>query len=213
MKYKLIIFDLDGTILNTLADLMASCNYALAAYQLPSITLEQTKSYIGNGIKSLMLQASNQSSQIEELLKLFKSYYSQHYSVLTMPYEGISEVFEYCKENGIYIGVLTNKVEDIAVKLIEKHFPNTMDFVYGEIPNRPRKPDPTFLNSILKQYGVASNQVLYVGDSEVDVLVCENAKIDGIFVSYGYRDKVALQKLTSRIVDSAKQLKESIGEK
>lgn len=212
MKYKLIIFDLDGTILNTLQDLCASTNAALEAYHLPHISLEQTREYIGNGIKNLLLQASKNSENIDDILCFFKEYYKTHYNDFTQPYEGIQTVFEFCKKNHILIGVLTNKVEDIAVHLIETHFPNTMEFIYGEIKDRPRKPNPSFLLSILKKYNMKREDLLYIGDSEVDIETCKNAGIDGLFVTYGFRSKEQLEKLTSRLIDSPVKIIDYLGE-
>lgn len=213
MKYKLVVFDLDGTILNTLEDLKVSCNYALKQFNLPSITLEQTQSYIGNGIRNLLLLASNHNSQIEEILISFKTYYASHYNDFTSKYEGVDEVLKFCKEKKIHIGVLTNKVEDIAIKLVEEHFPKQMEFIYGEVVGRPRKPDASFLLTIIEQYGLKKEEVLYVGDSEVDVKTSLNAGIDGVFVSYGFRSKDILSTLTTKIVDIPLELLNYLGEK
>ncbi|MDE6408388.1 MAG: HAD family hydrolase [Anaeroplasmataceae bacterium] len=212
MKYKLVIFDLDGTILNTLEDLKEACNFALKQFHLQPINLEQTKSYIGNGIRNLLLLASQNSLFIDDILVSFKAYYSLHYNDFTRKYEGIDEVLNYCKNNDILVGVLTNKVEDIARKLVEEHFPNQMEFIYGEVTGRSRKPDASFLLSVLEQYSLKKEEVLYVGDSEVDITTCNNALIDGVFVSYGFRSKEVLSKLTNRIVDTPLGLLKYIGE-
>lgn len=212
MKYKLVIFDLDGTILNTLEDLKEASNYALKQFNLPSITLEQTESYIGNGIRNLLLLASNHSFQIDDILISFKAYYASHYNDFTSKYEGIDEVLKFCKERNIHIGVLTNKVEDIAIKLVEEHFPKEMEFIFGEIIGRPRKPDVSFLLSVIEQYGLNKEEVLYIGDSEVDVKTSLNAGIDGVFVSYGFRSREVLSTLTKRIVDTPLELLKYIGE-
>ncbi|MDE7264339.1 MAG: HAD family hydrolase [Anaeroplasmataceae bacterium] len=212
MKYKLVIFDLDGTILNTIGDLWSSCNYALEIKGLPSVTIEQVKSYIGNGIKNLMQLASKNRGNVEELLDDFKFHYQKNYNALTKPYDGIEDVFAFCKEKGIFIGVLTNKVEEIARKLVEEHFPKIMTFVYGEVTGRPRKPDPTFLLKLISAYGLSKDEVLYIGDSEVDIKTCKQAKIDGLFVSYGYRKKEELLKETSWVVDHPKEIIQYLGE-
>lgn len=206
MKYKLVIFDLDGTILNTLRDLMEACNFALKKFHLPLISLEQTQRYIGHGIRNLLLSASNYSPQIDQIVKVFKSYYAIHYNDYTKKYAGIEDVFSFCRKKNIIIGVLTNKVEDIAKNLIEAHFPKTFDFVYGEVEGRARKPNPSFLLSILKQYGCRKEEALYIGDSEVDIEVCKNACIDGVFVAYGFRRKEILSGLTKCIIDTPKEL-------
>lgn len=212
MKYNMVIFDLDGTILNTLEDLKEACNYALKKYKLSPITLEQTKSYIGNGIRNLLISASNNNEHIDEILIAFKEYYSKHYNDFTTRYEGIDTVFQYCKERDIHIGVLTNKVEDIARKIVEEQFPNQMEFIYGEVLGRPRKPDASFLLSIIEIYGYKKEEVLYVGDSEVDVVTCKNARIDGVFVSYGFRSKDVLLAISDCVVDNPLALLKYIGE-
>lgn len=213
MNYKLVVFDLDGTILNTLEDLKEACNYALKKFNLPSITLEQTESYIGNGIRNLLLLASNHNPQIDEILISFKAYYASHFNDFTTKYEGIDEVLKFCKEKKVHIGVLTNKVEDIAIKLVEAHFPKQMEFICGEVVGRPRKPDASFLLSIVEQYGLKKEEVLYIGDSEVDVKTSLNADIDGVFVSYGFRSKEILSTLTTRIVDTPLEILNYLGEK
>lgn len=211
MKYKMIIFDLDGTLLNTLEDLRSACNYALSSFHLDEISLEQAQVYIGNGIKNLMLQASNYSPLIDHLLQKFKEYYKEYYNDRTKSYDGVHEMLSYCKATGMKIGVFTNKVEDIAVPLIQSHFPNQMDFIYGEVKDRPRKPDPTFINEILERYCLSKEEVLYVGDSEVDIQLCENAKLDGVFVSYGFREKSRLMELSKYIVDDPLEIIKYLG--
>ncbi|MDE7385002.1 MAG: HAD family hydrolase, partial [Anaeroplasmataceae bacterium] len=195
-----------------LEDLKEACNYALKQFELHPISLEQAQSYIGNGIRNLLLLASQNSLYLDEILISFKAYYSKHYNDFTIQYEGIEEVIKYCKNNGIHIGVLTNKVEDIAKSLVEEHFPNQMEFIYGEVAGRPRKPDSSFLISIIEQYRLKKEDVLYIGDSEVDVKTCLNAGIDGLFVSYGFRSRESLSKITTNLVDTPLELLKFIGE-
>ncbi len=201
MKYKMIIFDLDGTILDTITDLNNACNYALQKFNLEPVSLDVTRKFIGNGIKNLIYESSNHSPLTAELLKEFKSYYASHFNDYTKPYKEVSELIDYCLEHGLIVGVYSNKVEDIAVKLCDKHFPNKFAFVYGDVEGRLRKPDSSFLTALIKQYGLTNKNVVYVGDSEVDIKTCQNALIDGIFVSYGFRSKAELIKLSNQVVD------------
>lgn len=201
MKYKLIIFDLDGTLLNTLEDLKISANYALEKYNLNKISLEDTRNFIGNGIRNLLIQASNNNENIDAIVKIFKEYYSLHYNDFTTKYYEIDKVLIELKNRGYILGVLTNKVEDIAVKLIEEHFNGIFDFVYGEADNRLKKPDPTFLLEIINNYNLNTRDVLYIGDSDVDVKTTINANITGLFVAYGYRDKNKLISLSDNLID------------
>lgn len=206
MKYKMIVFDLDGTLLNTLADLKEACNYALKQYNFPMITLEQTRKYLGHGITHLISSACSNSDQSAEILKDFKKYYENHYNNFTRKYEGIQDVINYCLDNNIKIGVLTNKVEDIAINLIKDHFKDDFLFVYGDVENRKRKPNPDFLNELIDKHGLTHEEVLYVGDSEVDYLTSVNAKIDCLLVTYGFRTEEELKELSCLKVANPKDI-------
>lgn len=186
MKYKLVIFDLDGTLLDTIDDLTEACNYALKSFGLKEISSLQTKSYLGNGIKNLVLRASNNHPQLESILEEFRKYYQIHFNDKTKPYPGIKSVIDYLKGQNIIIGVLSNKVENIAYKLIKAHFNDDFNFIYGDVIGRNRKPDPSFLLEIIKNQNIALDEVLFIGDSMVDVGTAKNAKVAGLYVSYGY---------------------------
>ena len=201
--YELVIFDLDGTILNTLEDLLQSCNYVLTKYNLNTVTLEDVRKNIGWGIRHLIYELSNHSQYIDDMFNEYKDYYSKHYNDYTKPYEGINEVLDYCITNKIRIGVYTNKVEDIARDLCDYHFKDKFEFVYGDVQNRVRKPEPSFLQSVLSELGVDINKVLYIGDSEVDIKTANNVGIDGLFLSYGYRPKEELLRHSNNIIDNA----------
>lgn len=211
MKYKMIIFDLDGTLCDTLEDLLDACNYALSQCGLPSITLEQTRSFVGNGIKNLLLRASNSQGNIEKLLFHFKEFYSKNCVVHTVPYPHIEDVLKYCKDRNLRIGVLTNKVESLAQHIIDVLFGNIFDFVYGEVEGRAKKPEATFLLEIIKSHGFKPEEVLYIGDSEVDIKTSENASVSGVFVSYGFRSKNELLSYTKNIVEEPLDLIQFIG--
>lgn len=206
MKYKMIVFDLDGTLLNTLTDLKEACNYALKQYNFPMITLEQTRKYLGHGITHLISSACSNSDQSAEILKDFKKYYENHYNNFTKKYEGIQDVINYCLDNNIKIGVLTNKVEDIAINLIKDHFKDDFLFVYGDVENRKRKPNPDFLNELIDKHGLTHEEVLYVGDSEVDYLTSVNAKIDCLLVTYGFRTEEELKEFSCLKVANPKDI-------
>lgn len=207
MKYKMVVFDLDGTILNTIEDLRNAVNYSLSSFGLSSIDINQTKTFLGHGIRFLMQKASNNHPEDIKLLNAFKTYYYEHYNDFTKPYDGIREVLDFCKENGIKIGVLTNKVEEVAVKLCDAHFNKDFLFVYGDIEGRKRKPDPEMLIKIMNEYNITNEQILYVGDSEVDYDTALNAKCDICLCGYGFRDK---DELTARygniVVNEAREI-------
>lgn len=194
MKYKMVVFDLDGTILDTIRDLCNSCNAALREYDLPLIDVNQTKAFLGFGIRRLIQSASGGDSRLDELLNAFVKHYSVHYNDYTKPFNGIKDVFDYCHKNSIMIGVLTNKVEDIAQKLCDAHFKNDFLFIYGDVEGRSRKPNPDMINKILLDYKLSNSDFLYVGDSEVDMKVSINANVDCVLLTYGFRNKEDLIK-------------------
>lgn len=206
MNYKMIIFDLDGTILNTIEDLCASCNAAFLKYDIKPIDVPTTMKHLGHGIRHLVYETSGHSLLIEELLSTFKKYYAAHYNDYTKPYEGIISLLDWCLAQSIQIGVLTNKVEDIALKLCSAHFGSRFQFVYGEKEGRKRKPDPTFLLELIDSYHLKKDEVIYIGDSEVDIETCNNAGILGLFVDYGFRSKEELLKKTDILFDSPQQI-------
>ena len=201
--YKLVIFDLDGTILNTLEDLLQSCNYVLSKHDLNSIVLEDVRKNIGWGIRHLIYEVSNHSEYTDIMFDEFKEFYSEHYNDFTHPYDGVNEVIDYCLNNNIRIGVYTNKVEDIAQDLCNYHFKDKFEFVYGNLENRVRKPDSSFIVKVIEDLGFNKSEVLYIGDSEVDINTANNAGFDGLFLSYGYRPKEELLRYSNNIIDNA----------
>ena len=201
--FKLVIFDLDGTILNTLEDLLQSCNYVLSKYNLENVTLEEVRKNIGWGIRHLIYEVSKHSEYTDQMFEEYKNYYSEHYNDFTHPYEGVNEVIDYCLNNNIRIGVYTNKVEDIAQDLCNYHFKDKFEFVYGNLESRVRKPDPSFINGVIEELGFDKSEVLYIGDSEVDINTANNAGINGLYLSYGYRPKEELLRYTNNIIDNA----------
>ena len=201
--YKLVIFDLDGTILNTLEDLLQSCNHVLSKYNLDEITLEDVRKNIGWGIRHLIYEVSKHSEYTDQMFGEFKEFYSKHYNDFTHPYDGINEVIDYCLNNNIRLGVYTNKVEDIAVDLCNYHFKDKFEFVYGNLETRVRKPDPSFIVKVIDDLGFDKSEVLYIGDSEVDINTANNAGVNGLFLSYGYRPKEELLRYSNNIVDNA----------
>ena len=201
--YKIVIFDLDGTILNTLEDLLQSCNFVLSKHKLRNIKLEDVRKNIGWGIRHLIYEVSNHSEYTDIMFDEFKEFYSEHYNDFTHPYDGINEVIDYCLNNSIRIGVYTNKVEDIAQDLCNYHFKDKFEFVYGNLENRVRKPDPSFIVKVIEDLGFNKSEVLYIGDSEVDINTANNAGFDGLFLSYGYRPKEELLRYSNNIIDNA----------
>lgn len=206
MKYELVIFDLDGTILNTLEDLQQSCNYVLSKYNLNKVTLEDVRKNIGWGIRHLIYELSNHSEYIDQMFEEYKKYYSLHFNDFTKPYDDINKVIDFCLNNNIRIGVYTNKVESIAKTLCDYHFNGKFEFVYGDVLGRVRKPEASFIESVIEELKIEKEKILYIGDSEVDIKTAENANIDGLFVTYGYRPKEELFKYSDKIIDKVLEI-------
>lgn len=203
---KMIIFDLDGTLLNTLTTLKDTLNCALTAANLPNVSLKQTSDMIGRGIRNLILQASNNDERIDYMYDVFMDYYRENYLVNTFPYEGIVEVVNKLKEKYI-LGVISNKNGEISQKLIEHFFPNKFDFIIGDRMGFPRKPDPTVINYIMEKYGLTTADFIYIGDSEVDVQTIKNANLNGLVVCYGFRSEDYLRKMwDGPLLESPKEI-------
>lgn len=192
MKYKAIIWDLDGTLLNTLEDLMDSVNYALSRKNMNNITLEQTRKYVGNGIANLVKRAAGENvseTTLEELLKDFKHYYDIHSKDKTAPYDGIIPLLKELKADGYKMAIVSNKIHSAVGQLAEEYFPNLMDVAIGEMENVPRKPAPDMIYKAIEALGIQKEDAIFIGDSEVDVATGLNAGIDMLTVLWGFRDE------------------------
>lgn len=187
-----IIFDLDGTLLNTLGDLTDSVNIALEKFGLPVCTMEEVQSFVGNGLRNLMLQAVEEGeafSEFEELFAFFKEYYRTHCNIKTAPYEGILDLMKELKGRNIKMAIVSNKIDSGVKELNEKFFAEYTDAAIGEREGIARKPAPDSVNEAIRLLGVEKEHVLYVGDSDVDILTARNADIRCISVTWGFRDE------------------------
>lgn len=192
MKYKAIIWDLDGTLLNTLEDLMDSVNYALSNKNMPNITLEQTRKYVGNGVARLVRLAApvgTSDEQVDELLTDFRFYYDRHSKDKTKPYNGILELLTDLKAKGYKMSIVSNKINVAVGQLAEEYFPGLIDVAIGETDNTPRKPAPDMIYKAIDKLGVNKQDAVFIGDSEVDVATGLNAGINMLTVLWGFRDK------------------------
>ncbi len=206
MKLNSVVFDLDGTLLDTLGDLRDSVNYALEKNGLPKRTTEEIRSFVGNGIRLLIERSvpENTSSEITDKCFLdFKEYYKDHSSILTKAYDGVIDLLTTLKEKGIKIAVVSNKA-DFAVKtLMEDYFMGLYDCAYGERAGVERKPAPDSVFGAISEMGGDIENTVYIGDSEVDVDTAKNANLPCIAVTWGFRDKEVLESLNPEyIVDS-----------
>ena len=193
--YKLMIFDLDGTILATLDDLRNSVNYALDTLGYPTRSYAEVRAFVGNGMLNLIKRSAPEGTtedEIQNILNVFRNHYAEHKSDCTKPYTGIEKVLDDLKKQGAILTVLSNKDDDAVGVLCEKYFPNVFDFTAGNRADRKRKPDPESVHAIIDKYGLTTRDAVYIGDSEVDVLTAKNADVDCIAVSWGFRDREVL---------------------
>ena len=209
-----ILFDLDGTILDTLEDLRDAVNYAISEFGFEKISKEDVRKNIGNGILMLIKRCVNFNlNNIDLMHQRFKDYYFKNCNVHTKPYPGIYELLDYIKENNIKMGVVTNKVYFAAKELIDSHFNGYFDIVLGDQMNLglDRKPNPNIIYYAMDKLNINdNNKVLYIGDSDVDIETVKNANILGAFVSYGYRDKELLKEKSDNVFDDIKALLQHI---
>ncbi len=189
-----VIFDLDGTLLNTLEDLKNSTNFALNELGFPKRSLEEVRCFVGNGVRKLIERAvphSCDKETTEKCLEIFKKNYSENMYNNTTPYNSILEILKDLRNNGLKIGVVSNKF-DLAVKeLCKKYFEDLVDIAIGQADDVPKKPAPDGVLKAIKQLG--AQNVVYVGDSEVDVQTAKNADIPCIGVTWGFRDRKNLE--------------------
>lgn len=195
MMDKLIIFDLDGTLLNTIDDLGEACNHALAAYGYPMHAIEEYPRLVGNGINKLIERALPEGHKDEatvlRLREVFVPYYNAHNRVYTRPYEGIPELLAQLKAAGYRLAVASNKYDEAAKTIVEHYFPGVFDIVLGERAGVERKPNPRIVFDILDV--IDEEKVLYVGDSLVDIETARNAGVPCIACSWGFVEREKLE--------------------
>lgn len=190
MKYKLAIFDLDGTVLDTLQDLANAVNHALEKHGYPCHSTEKVRTMIGNGVANLIQRALPENTDSEKraaVLADFKSYYRDHMNDCTQPYDGICALLRALKNAGIKVGVNSNKFDAALQNLCQIHFNTLYDMAIGESEITPKKPDPTAALRIMNAMNVGKDETIYIGDSNVDLNTARNAGIDGAWVSWGLR--------------------------
>ena len=191
---KAVIFDLDGTLLNTLDDLVDSTNYALSKFGYPTRTIDEVRQFVGNGVAKLIERAipeGKNNPNFEKCLAIFKENYAQNMYNKTAPYNGIIEMLSNLKSKGIKIAVVSNKF-DLAVKeLCKKYFEGFIDFAAGENEAQgiKKKPAPDTVISVLNEFNFAPEDAVYVGDSDVDIMTAKNSKMPCISVTWGFRDE------------------------
>lgn len=210
MKYKAVIFDMDGTILNTLEDLKNATNYSLRQFGMPERSLEEVRMFVGNGIRKLVeraVPAGTSEEKIAQVFDVFLEYYEIHSADNTSPYPGILELVEKLKKSGIKTAVSTNKADVPAQELGREYFNGIFDLIVGQQDGLKVKPAPDSVNKILSILDIQKKDAIYIGDSDVDVQTAKNSGLDFIGVSWGFRGREFLEKNgTKNIVDNANEI-------
>lgn len=205
-----LIFDLDGTLLDTLLDLCDSANYALAECNFPERNISEIKSFIGNGVEMLIRRAVPQNTneeKIQECLSLFKIHYMHNSRNFTKPFKGIVQMLQNLKKKGFKTAVISNKFDRAVKKLCEDYFCGLIDAAIGESPDTPPKPSPDGINKILKLLNSDRDKTVMIGDSEVDIQTAKNAGVYSVGVLWGYRDeKILTDSGADELADSPERL-------
>ncbi|MBP7768180.1 MAG: HAD family hydrolase [Prevotella sp.] len=205
MKYNTYIFDLDGTLLNTLADLTASTNYALRSCDMPEHSTEEVRRFVGNGVRKLMERAvpgGTANARFEEVLATFRSHYLAHGFDTTAPYPGIMEMLTALKEAGRKVAVVSNKLDAATKQLCTHYFGALVPVAIGEQEalGIRRKPAPDTVRKALEELGASDDGAVYVGDSEVDIMTARNCGMPCISVSWGFKDREFLMEHGAAII-------------
>lgn len=191
-KYKTYIFDLDGTLLSTLADLAASTNYALRTHHMPERSLDEVRRFVGNGVKKLMERAipdGLNNPLFEETFATFRQHYMQHNLDTTQPYPGIMQLLEQLKAEGKNIAVVSNKFYAATRELCRHFFGELVPVAIGEREDIRKKPAPDTVIEALRELGVDKEGAVYIGDSDVDIMTAKNSGMPCVSVLWGFRDK------------------------
>lgn len=195
-KITTVVFDLDGTLLDTLADLADATNHALASCGMPQRTLEEVRAFVGNGVKLLMERAvpgGIGNPRFEEAFREFKRYYVTHCMNKTCLYPGVEDMLVQLCLAGYKLAIVSNKLQSGVDELYEHYFKEWIEVAVGERPDVARKPAPDMVNHALMELGVSCEEAVYVGDSDVDVATARAAGLSCISVLWGFRDKAFLE--------------------
>ena len=195
MKYDLVIFDLDGTLLNTVEDLRAALNYGLEKAGLPQKTSDEMRRIIGGGVYNHVVNAVPKDTPKEVIDRIFEDFagrYARHNNDTTLPFPGIMALLKALKAAGIRVAVNSNKLDGDSQALIQAHFPGLVDMAFGDRAGVPRKPAPDSAFEIMDALGIAPGRTLYVGDGDSDLKTARNAGTDCAWVSWGYRRRSEL---------------------
>lgn len=195
-KYETVIFDMDGTLLNTLEDLADAVNYALRQMQMPERTLDEVRNFVGNGVRRLMELAVPDgfaNPKFENTFAVFKQYYGVHCNDKTRAYDGVLSLLHDLKEDGYALAIVSNKLDSAVKELAEIYFEGIVPVVIGEMSGIIKKPAPDMVYKALEELQMPAETAVYVGDSEVDIMTAKNAGLPCISVLWGFRGEVFLR--------------------
>lgn len=194
MKYNTVLFDLDGTLLDTLEDLADALNRTMIHFHLPERSLAEVRSFVGNGARRLIeLAAGSDHAQLEEILDYYKADYDRNSLVKTAPYPGIADMLKTLHSAGCRVGIVSNKPDITVKRLADALFEGCVDIAIGEKQGIRRKPAPDTVLAAMEALGETADQTVYVGDSEVDILTARAAGVRCISVLWGFRDRDVLE--------------------
>ena len=206
--YKHVIFDLDGTLLNTIDDLADTGNHVCTLHGWPTHTVDAFKLMVGNGIPKLVERFAPQGTSQEVLDQAFQEFmdwYGVHKEDKTAPYAGMPEVTKALREAGVSIAVLSHKADVMAGPVVEHYYPGIFPVVQGALPGLPTKPDPTLLHKLMDRLGATQEDTLFVGDSNVDIRTAKNGGLTGCGVLWGFRSREELEAAGADVIVSTPQ--------
>ena len=201
-KINTVVFDMDGTVLNTIDDLATSVNYAMEKFGFPQRTVEDYRRAVGNGIRrAIELTVPEGTSQevIDEMVPVFKEHYDEHCLDKTRPYDGIIELMNELKKRGYKMAIVSNKIDSAVKELNQRFFSQAIEVAIGEKPGVSRKPAPDMVWEALKELGSTEDEAVYIGDSEVDFATANNSNLPCISVLWGFRDKDLLEEIGAQV--------------
>lgn len=212
MKYKAVLFDMDGTVLDTLGDLAAAVNHTLREFSMPERSIAEVAAALSNGAAYLIAHTVPDGTPKEltdKVLAAYALYYDAHCDILTGPYDGIVPLMQKLRDKGVKLAVISNK-QDTAVKpLAEKYFPGLLEIAVGESAEVRRKPNPDAVLAALRHIGVEREDAIYVGDTEVDLQTARNAGMECASVDWGFRTREQLVEIgAEHIFDTVQELEE-----
>ena len=216
MKYKAVLFDLDGTLLNTLPDLTFIVNKTMREYGLPERAEEEVRMFVGNGVRllferSLPKDRSFSEEEIEEMYRTMRANYVKYQNQFAVKYEGIDELLDTLKAAGVKCAIVSNKPDDAVIGVVDCYFKDQLDFAIGQREGCRPKPAPDVTNLALSELGVLASDCVYVGDSDTDLETGWNAGMESIGAAWGFRGRAFLEEHGARLIaDTPRELQEML---